>query len=286
MKPLMMLSVSATATATVLLAGSALAQQAQGQYAVGQQAQAQAAYPPPPQQAQAPVAPPPQAAAVPADTDHDAMVGRLGVGYLGRRSMMVGAGPVLDEANADGVMGNVQTTTAPVVGIRYWIDPVVGLDVGLGFSIASGSQEIDPPQQPPLPTQVDDAPITTFILHGGLPLSLAAAKHFSFQIVPELNVGYATQTIEDPRAAMGDVTNSGLHLDLGARAGAEIYFGFIGVPELSLQGSVGLRIDYDAMSAEQTSGSAVNRNRFWFGTTVYDNPWNIFTSNVAALYYF
>jgi hypothetical protein len=286
MKPLMMVSVSATATATVLLAGSVLAQQAPAPAAYPpppQQAPAPAAYPPPPppQQAQAPVAPPPEAAAVPAESDHDAMVGRLGVGYMGRRSMLVGVTPVLGAT----VMDTVQRTYAPVVGVRYWIDQVVGLDVGLGFSIAAGSQEIDPPPAAP-PSQIDDSPITTFILHGGLPLSLAGSKHFSFELVPELNVGYATQTIEDPTATMGDVTNSGLHLDLGARAGAEIYFGFIGVPELSLQGSVGLRIDYDAMSSDQTSGNALNSHRFWFGTTTYDNPWNIFTSNIAALYYF
>ena len=55
---------------------------------------------------------------------------------------------------------------------------------------------------------------------------------------------------------------------------------------MSLQGSIGVRIDYDSTTSDQSGGYALTRTSFAFGTSVYDNPWNIFTSNVAALYYF
>jgi hypothetical protein len=41
-------------------------------------------------------------------------------------------------------------------------------------------------------------------------------------------------------------------------------------------------MNIDSTSAPGDNGSS----RFSFGTNVGDNPWNIFTSNVAALYYF
>jgi hypothetical protein len=33
-------------------------------------------------------------------------------------------------------------------------------------------------------------------------------------------------------------------------------------------------------------GASASLSEVAFGTSVQDNPWNIFTSNVAALYYF
>jgi hypothetical protein len=120
-----------------------------------------------------------------------------------------------------------------------------------------------------------------FMLHGGVPLSLASAGHFSFQIVPEMNVGLASQSPDDT-----DTSLSGFHFDVGARAGAEIHFGFIGVPQLSLQGSVGVRMNVDSTKYSPEMGDDVSTSHFSWSTTVGDNPWNIFTSNVAALYYF
>jgi hypothetical protein len=167
-----------------------------------------------------------------------------------------------------------------VVGVRYWLSDFMGIDAGLGFATTSSSSKVND-------AETDNPGQTVFILHGGVPLSLASAGHFSFQIVPELNIGFAGSTIEDPDDAgpLEETSLSGFHLDLGARAGAEIHFGFIGVPQLSLQGSVGARLSYDKVSGESGDNEA-SASTFGIGTTVGDNPWNIFTSNVAALYYF
>jgi len=201
----------------------------------------------------------PQAAAVAGNSDHDAVVGRLAVGYMGRHGVTIQTGapanPVID---------------APVIGVRYWLSDMLGIDAGLGFGLSSGSTKTGG-------VSTDDPSYHLFMIHGGVPLSLASAGHFSFQIVPELNVGFAGAS------GANDASLTGFHLDIGARAGSEIHFGFIGVPQLSLQGSVGLR-----MNIESTSGSPgdVGSSHFNIATTVGDNPWNIFTSNVAALYYF
>lgn len=205
----------------------------------------------------------PQAAAVAGSSDHDSVVGRLAVGYLGRNAVPVGAGVA------------VNAIPTPVIGVRYWLSDMLGIDAGLGFGLTSGSQTAG--------GMSNDTPgWHLFMIHGGVPLSLASAGHFSFQIVPELNLGFAGGSVD----AGGDTNKvSGFHLDVGARAGAEIHFGFINVPQLSLQGSVGLRLNMDSQSST-IAGNETKASSFGLGTTVGDNPWNIFTSNVAALYYF
>ena len=203
----------------------------------------------------------PQAAAVAGSSDHDAVVGRLAVGYLGRSGVTVGNNTVIQ---------------APVIGVRYWLSDMLGIDAGLGFGFGGSSTTVGG-------MDTDGPSSHAFILHGGVPLSLASAGHFSFQVVPELNVGFAGQS-QDNAAGMTNKV-SGFHMDLGARAGAEIHFGFINVPQLSLQGSIGARLNVD--SQKVTNMGAETKSSSWgFGTTVGDNPWNIFTSNVAALYYF
>jgi hypothetical protein len=206
----------------------------------------------------------PQAAAVAGSSDHDAVVGRLAVGYLGRNGVAIGGGGP-----------NPTVIPTPVIGVRYWLSDMLGIDAGLGFGLTSGSNEN-------AGASTDTPSWHLFMIHGGVPIALANAGHFSFQIVPELNLGFAGASAD--MAGM-ETKASGFHLDVGARAGAEIHFGFINVPQLSLQGSVGLRMNMDSTSTTVMDVDN-STSRFSLGTTVGDNPWNIFTSNVAALYYF
>src|SRR5688500_2753720 len=213
-----------------------------------------------------------QAAPPPGNSDHVNVVGHLGIGYLGRRTVLI--------ADPDG--GGPTPVDAPVLGVRYWLSPMLGIDAGLGLSFTGGSVT------PPGGDEVDKVGSTVFILHGGVPLSLASSQHFSFQIVPEINLGMASATQElDP---VPDNELSGFHLDIGARAGAEVHFGFIDVPQLSLQAGVGLSFAYDSVSASNPAGSdpaeESKDSTTTFGTSLANNPWDIFTGNISALYYF
>jgi hypothetical protein len=214
-------------------------------------------------------------------SDHDQMVGRLAVGYFGIATM--GAGADLGTGANDSPYA--LTGSAPVVGVRYWITPMIGIDAGVGLSIVGGSTE--PPDPAP---DIDRESFTAFLVHAGVPLALASADHFTFEVIPELNVGFASGGSDIP-GAPGDISHSGFHFDVGARAGAEIHFGFIKIPQLSLVGSIGVRFDTDKGSTEDSetvnpTNVKTSSSRSEFHTTVGSNPWAIFTNQVAALYYF
>lgn len=219
--------------------------------------------------------------------DHDQVVGRFGVGFMGRRDVAI-ATPALLPAGAGqpiDVEGGRATvnTQAPVIGVRYWLSEMLGIDAGIGLGFRGGSLDVNDPTDPMRSDDIQG--FTTFILHGGVPLALVNEGHFSFQVVPELNVGIARS---DTNFGVAKVDLEGTHFDFGARAGAEIHFGFIDVPQLALQAGVGLRFALDKTRATlQTDPSQSSEaSTFEFGTSVGSNPWNIFTTNVAALYYF
>ena len=157
------------------------------------------------------------------------------------------------------------------VGVR------LGVDVGLGFS-GSSLSELDQAD-----TRTDSPQPFTFILHAGLPLALADSDHFVFELVPEANFGLSGNTI-DGTAGADDQVYRGTHFDLGLRAGGEVHFGFVGIPQLALQAGVGVGFQYDAVSYEDGGGTA-EAERLAIGTSAGSDPWQIFTSGISALYY-
>lgn len=222
-------------------------------------------------------------AATTGSSDHDQMVGRLAVGYFGIAN--TGAGSNVGATGPNDSPYGV-TGVAPVVGVRYWLDPMIGIDVGLGMSIVGGSFD----DGDDMTDNPDRQSFSAFLIHAGVPLALASAGHFAFEVIPELNVGFAGSTIDNP-AAPGDISQSGFHFDVGARAGAEVSFGFMNLPQLSLVGTIGLRFDSDKGSTEDDESMnptkiKTSSSRSEFHTTVGSNPWAIFTNQVAALYYF
>jgi hypothetical protein len=200
--------------------------------------------------------------------DHALVVRHFGIGYMGRRTININP------------TGAPATVDAPIIGVRYWLDPMIGIDAGVGLLFSGASTKTGD-------TSTDQQGFTVFMLHGGVPLALAGSKHFSFQVIPELNLGIASSKTAPAAMAAQGSDLSGIHFDIGARAGGEIQFGFIGIPELSLQAGVGLAFSYDRSKITPPGGGpATSAHTTSLGTSVGNNPWNIFTSNIAALYYF
>lgn len=256
--------------------------------------------------ASTPIAPPAATAAA-GGTDHDMWVGHLGVGWYGVGSVplmtgdtaFVGGGTDVFQLTPD--LGSVnRTVSVPAIGVRYWMNSMLGIDAALGFWNTSGTVHRDALVGAPDPTSTASADQdlesqTGFLLHGGVPIALGTGQHFSFQITPELNVGFASGKVKhsNPPLPPGttapplppDVDESGFLLQIGGRAGAEIYFGFIGLPQLALDASVGL-----GLQVSNTKVSAGNQSfklsQTTIATTHVQDPWDIFKSSIAARYYF
>lgn len=220
-------------------------------------------------------------------SDHEKVVGKFGVGYFGVTQLPIGTGAPTAVGR-----GSVQ---APVIGMRYWMQERMGIDVGLGFNFFSSSRSVED-ANPNTPPDTDGPAVMAFALHAGLPLAFAYGKHYKFLLVPELNFGYATQTEAAQNVPAGtpqpaDIHRYGLRIDVGARVGTEIQFGFIGIPELALQASVGLNFrrqswgtSQDAWGTTPATNSSDAQNNF--GTTVQSDPWALFVNNISAIYYF
>ncbi len=211
-------------------------------------------------------------------SDHEKVVGHIGVGYLGFTTLPLSGGN-----------GIPTTVAAPIIGVRYWIAEKIGLDLGVGFGLTTGSTEVVGGGQ----TTTTDAPsVFGTAVHAGVPLVFAHQKHYKFLLVPELNVGFAkatfTPNVPPGAPAQPDVSHSGFHLDVGARIGAEIHFGFIGIPSLALQATVGAFIRRDAVkTSSDPNGGTVSSSTgvTSFGTSVQSDPWALFANNISAIYY-
>jgi hypothetical protein len=219
-------------------------------------------------QTSVPPHPPAAAANLPAGSEHDMFVGHLAFGWYGTRAVPVG--PFTPAAPG---------LATPVVGVRYWATPMIGIDGGLGFFTTSGSTTTQP-----INTTLDTNTQTTFVLHGGVPLALASSGHFSFQVTPELDIGFGSGTIHAPPPGV-NTDQSGLLLQVGGRVGGEIHFGFIGVPQLALDASVGLFLA--SRTGKNTTGPASTKlSNLTVDTQNVSQPWDIFRTNIAVRYYF
>lgn len=204
-------------------------------------------------------------------TDHQQVVGHWGVGYFGVTSVPDGL--------ATGGTGSIETTGAPAVGVRYWMNSKMGLEaaIGLGFTHESGTSN---------GTDLGSIGTSAFLLHLGAPFALASSQHFTFELIPELAFGYGAQSQTDP-ADPNTPKGSGYLFSLGGRIGAEIQFGFIGIPQLSLQGSLGLHFELmHGSSSVSALNSSVSLSTWSLTTSVSQAPWKLFTGNISAIYYF
>jgi hypothetical protein len=235
---------------------------------------------PPPAAPAAPEFEAPEEPAVPGSDDHAAVAGHFGVGFFGVMSI-----PVMGCSNDPACMlVTDQEVSAPTVGLRYWLDEGMAIEGALGLGIASNSLETTVGGTA---TTIPVESTTAFALHGGVPIALAHSGHFVFEIVPQLNFGIAMGSLEDTMTPGNTWDLSGMLIEIGGRVGAEVHFGFIDIPQLALQGTLGLGLRLESRSAEQTASMTTNdAGTTSIGTSVGDEPWDIFTGGITAIYYF
>lgn len=225
-------------------------------------------------------------------SDREQWIGRIGIGFYGLHAIPL---PQADANLIDPSEPNSpfqlnihdlsRTVTAPAVGIRYWFSRDLGLDAAIGFwSVGGRDKSTDPNGS----RESDLESRMAFLLHGGLPIVLGGGKHVSVQLTPEANLGFASGKWK-PAPTGGNlpptVDESGFLLQLGARLGAEVFFGFIGMPELALDGSLGLYLQTRSGTAK-AGNTEMSRSETMITTTNLNSPWDFFTSNIAARYYF
>jgi hypothetical protein len=196
----------------------------------------------------------------------------VGVGYLGTSLLPIAVPPA-----GAGLPPTGGTVTAPAIGARYWFSRRIGLDAGLGFGFSAGSQMVN---------SASSAAPSSFGLdvHAGLPIALTSSSHYVFEVVPETLVGFTTGIIQGG-ARVPNQNLGGFLLNAGARVGSEIHFGFIGIPQLALQASVGVFLSLTSFRWSQGANSASVQSST-LSTSVQTSPWGIFVDNLSALYYF
>lgn len=198
-------------------------------------------------------------------TDHSAVVGHWGIGYLGSSQVSVLAQKP-DESNP--------LPLSPVdlhsVGVRYWMSPKVGVEFGAAVGTGMASTSISKGNT----TSTEESPgYLAFEVQAGLPVIVAETRHLAFHIAPFLAYRRASSSLTVTTGS----DSAGIKLtdqtfQAGANLTAEWQFGFIGLPELGLQARLGVAVVRQAvgiaLSSNGTVVSEYERATTRFGTSV------------------
>lgn len=223
-------------------------------------------------------------------TDHEIVVGAIGLGYLGSSrvglpiAIPVGRG---DQAgmNPNDRM-NIRQLLVPTLGLRKWFSKRYGFEAGVGLSLSAGGRSAEYGKAS---TSIDKETVFALAVRGGVPITVVDTRHMAFMLIPEATLSFATSNIsaEFEENAPPDAKMRGVGLDAGLRAGAEVHFGFMGLPRLSLQAGVAVYLTAQWASATVSNQSLTDHSvSLGFGSA--GDPWDIFSgvANMSARYYF
>jgi hypothetical protein len=215
-------------------------------------------------------------------------VGHIGLGYFGALSIPSGFG-AFDYTTASATsLPKPTSTTSPMLGMRMWFSDLVGLEAAVAFGFGSSSGEAG--------SSFDIGSNLALGVHAGLPLAVFHASHIKFLVIPEVNFGFASgsRTSTTPAAGAGDQEDllSGMLFQVGAKAGAEMHFGFIGMPEFALQTAIGLYFNLASNTVDACTDAMCDTNVEYtqsttsIGTQLSNDPVDTIAASLTAIYYF
>jgi hypothetical protein len=229
-------------------------------------------------------------------TDHEGRVGHFALAYLGTRIVpgvaLDGSTVRIDPTGSATLAITPDESTVPMFGVRYWMSKRLGIDVGLGFGLGSGSFKRVVPNPDPTQDRLeegDTAGRLSFAGRVGVPVSVHAGRHYNLLVIPELDLAYSRATLPAFRPSTTgealDLRLTGFGFGAGARIGGELSFGFWGVPQLSLQASWGLRVETEKRTGKVGDAEA-GLSGLHLGTTASSDPWKLLSGGFALFYGF
>ncbi len=223
-------------------------------------------------------------------TDHELVVGSIGIGYIGSYRVPLPIAVPVGRGDQAGMFPNdsmnIRQLLVPTLGVRKWFSKRRGFEAGVGLSLSAGDTSAELGSTT---STVDKESVFAMSVHAGVPIMVLDTRHMAFLLVPEATLSLATSNIsaEFEENAPPDARMRGGAIDAGLRAGAEVHFGFMGLPRLTLQAGVALYVTAQWASATVSNQSLTDRSvSIGFGSA--GNPWDIFSgvANLSARYYF
>lgn len=231
-----------------------------------------------------------ESAATSLPTDHEVVIGAYGVGYSGILNVPLPQAVPVGRGDQAGMVPNdklnLQNVQIPMLGMRKWLSKRYGFEAALGVTLTGGSRSAEYGN-----VTANLAKSTIFGLSGGIgvPVMVADTRHMAFLLVPNMNFGFVSSNVsaefaENPPPA---AKLRGFSFDAGIRAGAEMHFGFIGLPRLTMQAGVGLSV-YVKWAGASVSNQSLSDTFVGIGAASNGEPWDIFSSvaDLSARYYF
>ena len=174
------------------------------------------------------VGPIPTADATPAASDHDAVVGHVGIEA---RRFDPGPLPLALRSGLGCPLGTTCELSMGVVGARYWWTRDFAWNAGLAFAAGGGRTGTVA-----LDTYYGFGPIA------GLSMLLGNWRHLAISASPELAFVWF-------RPGAPDAGGRSTMFSVRAALEAELHFGFVGVPALSIGLLAGMRFQYESAAS-------------------------------------
>ena len=203
----------------------------------------------------------------------------VGIGSFGHRSVPIFTSTGSETAPAAGPDGVAQV--ALITG-RWWATQTVGVDVGLGVLLEGTSVEQSSGSDA---TTFNVPEVGAFLLHVGVPWAVTQNENVTMLVIPSLELGVTNRTTDNEAQPEQPLQESGFLFAVNVRAGAEVHLGFIGLPQVAIESTIGVGAAVE-LSAVAQDDQKVSQSRTRIVMPVATTPLDLFLSQLAIRYYF